>query len=250
MLLPPELRLVVYEHLLIADRTITINPHQCPLSRKKFRRTKKKSRYPRVAKKMKVHLDILLCNNIIQQEAAYVLYSRNTFEIWCPNDWGPGPFKRPCQGDRIWSHLAKWLEMIGPRNRCAITDLQIGQEEEYTDARASLPRRALKLLGNDGHQKRTLTVHTTDYIPGVQHYLGLNPAAVLSMAFPRMLERIRRDLAKSQPLEIFWRATLDRTGIRWDLESRIASQGWVIVDRENRDKLNIKDCILVYKLRV
>lgn len=252
MSLPPELRLAIYEQLLITDKTIIIGPRRYPASGKKSSKTKKNTWCSGTAIRFGVHLDILRCNKLIQHEAAHVLYSRNAFKIPRLFD---GSSVVPSRSNKAWLYLVQWLEMIGPRNRRILADLHIGHSKECISVDEPLLRKAMRLLGKDKDRRCTLTVQIADYIPGVPFYPGIFPAPTImaSMMFPRMLERVRRGSGKSQGIEIFWRATVRRNNVpgKWEnLATRIAEQGWEIVEYESCEKPREKYHLMTYKLRM
>lgn len=145
--------------------------------------------------------------------------------------------------------------MIGPRNRRILANLHIGHSKECISVDEPLLRKAMRLLGKDKDRRCTLTVQIADYIPGVPFYPGifLAPTSTASMKFPRMLERVRRGFGKSHGIQIFWRATVRRSNKpgKWeDLGTRIAEQGWEIVEYESCEKPREKDHLMTYKLRM
>ncbi|RLL97787.1 hypothetical protein CFD26_106380 [Aspergillus turcosus] len=142
LFLPPEIRLLIYRHLLVlTERCITIremyvpDPEGCastwkeqavvffdPIQKRKVRG--KLARWRPWGSEWEITtfavenpppsvLPLFLCNSTIYQEAARVFFGENEFRFHIAD------------GEADWNMLYGWLEMIGRRNICQLRHLQI-----------------------------------------------------------------------------------------------------------------------------
>ena len=109
--LSPEVRGMVYKHLLKGTGRVTLIPtHERSLGA-----TKPCAPMARI----NIHTGILYSNKAINREATEFLYGENTFAFEGLS-WGPG--------DQNWRRVFVWLNKIGPANRSHLRELQIEQE--------------------------------------------------------------------------------------------------------------------------
>ena len=132
MELPPEIRQMVYPHLLLGKDKIMI----CSVNINGVEYVK-----PKVSmQKNDIHLAILVCNPTIYREASEILYKANTFSMMSSFNSIP---------EDNWRCHQVWLDMIGPKNRSFLTNLQIQQDQPTGSRqnRTTIPRGIYEEMG-------------------------------------------------------------------------------------------------------
>lgn len=113
--LPAELRVKVYEYLLVASEPITV----CTATSEEEVRAEYHNMHSKAFGTVKVRPanlaqltdGLLYCNRRISLEAAATLYGRNSFAF---------------EGQNTWSPLYEFLRMIGDSNRLMLRSLKVG----------------------------------------------------------------------------------------------------------------------------
>ncbi|RJE19032.1 hypothetical protein PHISCL_08630 [Aspergillus sclerotialis] len=251
MILPPEIRIMVYKHLLKGRNRVTLLPtHYMSLDRVKL--------YESMAKN-NIHMGIMYCNKTIYGEATEILYSANTF-FFANMVWGPG--------DQNWRRVFAWLNRIGPKNRSHLRDLRIQQDSldgfvqredgsresrvvhyraftsitrpypRYEELSLTLPaprgivdnispyvRRVFELFGEDDWRKLKITMDLVScLVPGVPIFPNR-----MSVDLPNLVEWFRTHIMGDNGPTIIWRVAVINTCRPADFKEQLHDLGWHVL---------------------